>query len=129
MSISTKPLEQITRADLEALCAEKNDWARERRTIDYKERLPGQAPDDPAKFADDVASFANASGGDLIFGIREDNGLPVELVGCEGAGDDQQNRLKQIASARIEPNVPHLEMHSVTIDEKRSCLIVRVGGS
>ena len=61
--------------------------------IDYKEELPdldGKKPDDARKkLLADVAAFANAGGGDILFGVEEGradgkpNGIPVSLPGIE----------------------------------------------
>lgn len=73
-----KKLEDITTSDLQALIDNK---VIEGKTIEYKREMPNNS--DPAKkeFLADVTSFANSSGGDLIFGIEQDNqtGMPVEL--------------------------------------------------
>jgi hypothetical protein len=62
------PLTQIDDALLESLRA---DRVREGRQLDYKETLPGARDDDKREFLSDVTSFANAAGGDIIYGLRE----------------------------------------------------------
>jgi predicted HTH transcriptional regulator len=61
-------LTQIDEALLESLRA---DHVREGRQLDYKETLPGARDDDKREFLSDVTSFANAAGGDIIYGLRE----------------------------------------------------------
>src|SRR5260221_10933430 len=65
--ITEKPIEQITSADLEQLVT---NGVGESRTLEYKEALPGGADQDKRQFLADV-SFANAIGGDLVYGARE----------------------------------------------------------
>ena len=63
-----KPFDLIEKADVDALVA---DEVREGRTVDYKETVPGSADGEKTEFLADVSSFANASGGYIIYGIRE----------------------------------------------------------
>jgi hypothetical protein len=44
----------------------------EDRTLEYKESLQLSSPEEKREFLYDVSSFANASGGDLIYGVREE---------------------------------------------------------
>ena len=59
--VLNKPLEAIEENDLQALV---DNQVAERKTIEYKESLPGNADGDKKEFLADVSSFANASGGD-----------------------------------------------------------------
>ena len=68
-------LENITLADIENLV---RDGIREDKAIEYKRAIP----QDRAELLKDVSAFANMSGGDLIFGIEEEKGVPLELRGC-----------------------------------------------
>jgi len=64
----------IAKEDIESLVT---DAVSEGRGIEYKGLLPKKGNDDDTKeFLADVSSFANASGGDLIFGIRAKDGVP-----------------------------------------------------
>ena len=60
MALTHKPLDQITADDLQALI---DAQAPEKRTLDYKATLPGNADADKKEFLADVSSFANAAGG------------------------------------------------------------------
>src|SRR5258708_28643064 len=71
--VLNKSLESIQESDLQALV---DNQVTERKTTEYKEALPGNADGDKKEFLADVSSFANASGGDLIYGIKEQSGVP-----------------------------------------------------
>ena len=77
-----KPLEHITLNDFQSLIDNKIE---EGKTIEYKEALNINSDGDKKEFLFDVSSFANASGGDLIFGISEKQttGLPENIVGID----------------------------------------------
>lgn len=59
----SKGIEQITEEDLQNLIGNS---VSERKTIEYKQTLPGNSDSDKKEFLADVSSFANASSGDLI---------------------------------------------------------------
>jgi hypothetical protein len=63
-----KRLEDVTPADLVAL---HDRHVTERRTLDYKRDLKFAGRDDNKELLADVLSFANASGGDIVFGMDE----------------------------------------------------------
>src|ERR1043166_1533322 len=80
MALIDKQLESITEQDLLDLIANK---VREDKRIEFKVALPGNSDKEKKEFLADVSSFANASGGDLIFGMDEQNGVASQLVGLQ----------------------------------------------
>ena len=80
MAIYTKPLELVEEADLQALVTSKDAEA---KRIEYEEKLPGNLNSSKKEFLANVSSFANAVGGDLIFGVKADHGVPTEVCGVE----------------------------------------------
>ncbi len=72
-----KPLESITESDLQALV---DAQTAEQRIMEYKQALLGNIADDKKEFLADVSSFANAAGGNLLFGIGGQAGIPVSLT-------------------------------------------------
>lgn len=74
-----KPLDEIERADVEALVTSQ---AKELRTLEYKQTLKVGPDNERKEFLADVSSFANAAGGDLLFGVEEErdaNGKPTGI--------------------------------------------------
>ncbi len=105
-----KRLDTITDQDINDLV---HGAVPEGRSLDYKEILPGDKDSDRKEFLRDVASFANAEGGDLVFGIREKrddggqpSGLPEATVGCTVANLDAEIRKwESVIRTGIEPRV------------------------
>lgn len=62
-----KPFDAISKADIEALI---DNAVSECRTLEYKQNLPGESEGDKKKFLADVSSFGNASGGDILYGVK-----------------------------------------------------------
>jgi hypothetical protein len=123
MTLIDVPLSQVQLDDLKALVVEQ---AREGRRIEFKQMVEGN---DEAKreFLADVSSLANAAGGDLVIGIRDENGIAVELVGIARATADMETlRLENILRDGLEPRIPGVQTRAVDIDEERSVLVMRV---
>jgi hypothetical protein len=121
-----KLLEAIEERDLQALI---DNQVSERKTIEYKEALPSNADGDKKEFLADVSSFANASGGDLIYGIREQSGVPVELSGLELSDVDAEIlRLESCIQTGIAPRLFRIvETHPVALPSKqRYAILIRI---
>src|SRR2546425_901377 len=91
-----KEFDAIAKEDIEVLVA---NAVSEGRTIEYKEQLPGGTDEDKREFLADVSSFANAAGGDLIYGVREKRdaggkplGIPEAAEGLAGVNADAEKR-------------------------------------
>lgn len=80
----------IKKEDIDGLVSNE---VSEGRTIEYKEKLPGNSDGDKIEFLADVSSIANASGGDLLFGVREKRDDNGKTTGIPEAADglDQIN--------------------------------------
>ena len=80
-----RALAQIAKEDIESLV---NAKVSEKRTLDYKQHWPDNSSEGKREFLYDVSSFANALGGDLVFGIEDERdadgkatGLPASACG------------------------------------------------
>jgi len=72
-------IDEITEADLQNLV---NNAVLELKTLDYKRILPGNSDGEKKEFLADIVSFANSMGGDIIYGISENNNhVPTSLDG------------------------------------------------
>lgn len=104
-----------------------NERVMEGRTVEYKEALPGSSDSDKKEFLADVSSFANTSGGDLYFGIREREGIPTELVGLELQDADATIlRLENLIRDGIEPRLPSLRIEKVDLTTSKAVLVIAI---
>jgi hypothetical protein len=108
----------------------------ERRTLEYKEKLSIGSIEEKAEFLADISSFANASGGDIIFGISDEResgkatGIPGKIVSLQiGNPSSEQARIEQLVESGIEPRIPLVQVKTVSIPEISTVIIVRVGKS
>lgn len=118
-----KRLRDVTYEDLEGLLRSE---VREGKTIDYKRALPGNSDGQKKEFLYDVSSFANTVGGDLVIGVDEVKGLPVEIpaFSCENI-DEELQRLDSILMSGVEPRLKY-QTRVVIHPNGGHVLIVRV---
>jgi Putative DNA-binding domain len=135
-----KPLDSITESDLQVLI---DTQVAERKNIEYKQSLPKNEEKEKEKssgkssieekkeFLADVSSLANTAGGHLIFGIKEQNGLPIELCGVQVDNTDAEKlRLESLLQEGLSPRIPRVEIHLVELSSKRAhVFILRVPSS
>src|SRR6266540_626883 len=99
--VLAQALASITESDLQRLI--DNEVA-ETRTIEYKLALPGTRDAERKEFLADVSSFANANGGDLLYGVEAIRGVPRALRGLSsGSEDDDILRLESMIRDGITP--------------------------
>jgi len=124
--VTAKNIEKITEEDLQGLV---DNTVVERKTLEYKQALPGNTDADKKEFLADVSSFANASGGDLVYGITEDKktGIPKSLDGLDVDNPDQEIlRLENMIRGGIEPRIPSVITEPIKLSNSKFALIIRV---
>ena len=121
-----KNVEEIEEDDLQALI---DSSVLERKTLDYKQSLVGKTDSNKKEFLADVSSFANASGGDLVYGIVQDSetGVPKELVGLSIGNVDQEIlRLDNLIRDGINPRLPSVKIQPIPLSNSKTVLIIRI---
>lgn len=86
-----KAFDQITEQELQGLV---NNGVLEGKTIEYKQEMTINKDSDKKEFLADVSSFANAGGGDLIYGIVEDRSTSAPEIVIEDSEIDVEKILK-----------------------------------
>src|SRR5579864_5364084 len=118
-----KPLERISEDDILALIT---NGVTEGRTIDYKRELPGNSDSEKKEFLADVSSFANTSGGDLVFGMDEAQGLPTRLNGVQSANVDLEiQRIDSILASGLDPRIRYAA-RAIPLQSRLKALIIRI---
>ncbi len=121
-----KQLEKIGLEDLEQL---QTNSIIEGKTIEYKQQLPTNSDADRKEFLADISSFANATGGDLIYGITEKDGIPKSIDGIEISNVDEEIRkYENIIRDGIEPRII-VTTYPVKISDQKYAFIFRVNKS
>jgi len=121
-----KQLEKISLDDLKQL---QSNSVLEGKTIEYKQKLPGNSDGDRKEFLADISSFANTSGGDLIFGIAEENGSPKSIDGFAVENIDEEIRKHEnIIRDGIDPRIV-FATHLVNLPDKKLVIVFRINKS
>jgi len=119
-----KPFHDIERSDIDAL---RENEVREGKRIEYKVNLPGNSDRDKKEFLADVSSFANSSGGDLLFGVNEEKGVPTDAHGLTGINPDKEiQRLDNVLRDGLDPRIPGVQMRAVEGFPQGPVLLVRI---
>lgn len=125
-----KMMDDIDWADTQALV---DGQVEENQHLEFKRELPGNDADGRKKFLRSVCAFANRVGGDIVYGITEEekNGTRREGVaaGFYPLSEQQVNgidtRLNNIVLDNIEP-YPLIKIKSINNDRNEWCVVLRV---
>lgn len=122
-----QPIDTIDEAALRRLV---DNQVGERRDLEFKRDLPGGTDEAKKEFLADVTALANAQGGDLIFGIAEDDGVAADLPGIQiENADDELQRLENIIRTGVSPRLIGVRLHWVALRLGASALVIRVPAS
>jgi hypothetical protein len=104
----------LSEADVQRLCA---DRVAESPTLDFKRTTPGKDDRSKNEFLKDVCAFANGSGGDLLYGVDEFDGVASRIIPVTTESlDDLQRRLSQVLDAGIEPRLIGVQMRGIAVN-------------
>ena len=120
----SKSVEELTANDIQSLI---NEGVSESIELDYKRDLPT----DPAGWDElyaDVCAFANTLGGYIIYGVDEQGGRPVSIVGVQTNNPDElKQRLNQRILRNIRPRpVPVPRITAIDMTNGRYVLVIYV---
>lgn len=123
MSILNPVLDSVEDADIAQLV---ENGTVEGLQIEYKRDMYGTSDADKKDFLKDVSSFANSSGGHLVIGVDEEQGIASAVTPVAGNPDTELQRLEQMARTALEPRVVGMQMRAVPIAAGGSVFVIRV---
>ena len=104
-------LDQLDESKLQFVC---DDLTSETLTLEFKRELPSK--EGKLEFLKDVAAFANAEGGDLIYGIEEKSGTALRIHPIEVSSTDaEQRRVGQYLDGGVEPRITGIRFKEVSV--------------
>jgi hypothetical protein len=83
----TQLLEDLSLGHIEGL---KDNGIAESRHIEFKSTCVGGSDKDRREFVADVTAFANALGGDIVFGVAEEDGVASGVPGIKLPNPDHE---------------------------------------
>ena len=123
-----KLLDTVTLNDINDLIKNKVE---ESRTLDYKRTLSFDEKG-TRQLLKHISSFANANGGNIIYGISENGGIPTNIIGLTfdelGVKDIDDLTLKISGKVEmcLDPGIKNLELKKIDIDIDRFILIIKI---
>lgn len=124
MPINNRAFDSLTEADIQDLVVNQ---VIESRTLEFKEALPSNSDEGKREFLADVSAFANTSGGDIVYGIREDAGVAFEICGL--SVNDVDATLLQLQSTLrtgLDPKIPGVLMKHISVQNNRVVIVIRI---
>ena len=119
-----KQIDAISKSDIDELIANS---VNESKTLEHKQELPGNSDKDKKEFLADVSSFANASGGDILYGVAATDGIATSACGLTGFSEDAERlRLESMIRDGIAPRLPGLQLKVLTGFADGPVLVMRV---
>lgn len=124
MTLGDENLQAVEERHLKALV---DASVPEGRTIEYKSALPGRSESDGKEFLADVCSFANASGGDILYGVEENGGVAATIPGVDVADPDEEVlRLENMLRSGLDPRLVGLRVRYIPLSSGGYIFVVRV---
>jgi hypothetical protein len=122
-SFHSRPLDDLRADDINALVGQE-----ETGQLDFKLELPGGTDKDKLEFVTDVCSMSRG-GGDIVYGVRDEEGVAVEIRGLAGADFDAAKvRLDQLVESWVEPRLPNVQFGKVD-HPNGAVLVLRIAKS
>jgi len=122
-----QPIDAIDEATLQRLV---DNQVAEGRDLEFKRELPGGGDEASREFLADVTAFANAQGGDIVYGLDEANGAATSLPGVEVDDPDAAIlRLEGKLQTGVDPRLIGVRTKWVPLANGRGALVLRIPGS
>src|SRR5262245_62148854 len=109
-------------SDLQALITNQ---VREGSALEYKRSLAAKNTDKcKAEISKDVSAMANANGGQIVYGMVEENDLPVELDGGLDPANFDRLWFEQVIQQNVRPQIEGLDIHAIECAKRNNIYII-----
>ncbi len=120
-------LNEIKTLTLEVIKRLVDNKIQEGKSVDYKESLSVNTNDEKKEFLADVSSFANADGGNLIYGVKEVDGIPTDICGFKVDSIDAEIlKLENLIRDCTDPRVQGALINYITLDNGQFVLVIYI---
>lgn len=123
--IYEKILTEITEEDLKNLITNE---VPEDLNLEFKEYLNLDDVEHKKKLLKTVSAFSNTNGGLLICGIKEEDGVAVELLPYDVIPDSEKIRIRQCINSNSEPPIPSVDIEHLNSnsDQDKVFIFIKV---
>jgi hypothetical protein len=95
--------------------------------LDYKESVALQNDEkSKTEISKDISAFANAGGGVIIYGVKEDGHIPVEIDDGLDPEEISKEWLDQVIGSRIRRKIEGVRISQIAIDPKMGNRVIYV---
>jgi len=99
----------------------------EGKTLEFKREFFRDSDSDRKEFLSDVSSFANASGGRIVYGMEETQGIATSLPGIAGIDPDKEKlRIENLIRDGIAPRIIGLLVHSIKLTNGNHAIVIHI---
>ena len=124
MSVERADFDAISEQDLQELVAAQ---VPEGLRLEYKQEAYGGSDAEKREFLKDISALSNTTGGHLILGMEEAEGLAARVVSAVADNPDAELlRLEQIAQNGLEPRISGIRMKAIPLSAGGVAILVRV---
>ena len=124
MELFSKALNEVSIGDIETIV---HDKIPESRVLDYKLEIHPATDAGNKEFLKDISAFANTIGGYLIYGVNEEEGMPVDIKGVEIDDFDKMKlRFENLLRTGVDPPVRGVDFVAVDFEESKKVVVVQV---
>ena len=104
-----------------------NSKEKESTYLDYKESAALQNDEkSKTKISKDVSAFANAGGGVIIYGMREDGHVPVKIDDGLDPKEISKEWLEQVIGSRIQRKIDGVRIDQIAIESEKVNRVIYV---
>lgn len=124
MTIRSVSIEALEEAHLLRLIG---DGVAESAELEYKRDSYGGRDQDKKEFLKDASAFANTDGGDIVIGMEEAEGIPVNLIGVAGINVDAEIlRLDNLLRDAVQPRLLGVQWRPVPLAGGQAAIVLRI---
>ncbi len=115
-AVTSKPSRDWDEADIRSLIS---DGVPESVNLDYKESAAlGKTDGRKKEISKDVSAFANAAGGTIVYGVRENGQIPTEIDGGVDVADISKEWLENVINSTIQPRIDGTHINQIALSAR-----------